>query len=209
MTTWIVLRAAGFGAYVMLFLSVCWGLVATTGALGRRVSKATATSVHQFLSTVGLVLLAIHIALVLIDSFMEFGPTDVLVPGASTYRPVAVAFGVFGMYMMVFVVVASWLRKPLGARWWRRTHLLAVPAFVLSLVHGIFAGSDTVRPALWWGYVATGSIVLFLVILRALTAGFRPERGPRPVRARVTRRADDPHAATIMSSGTGDRVAKT
>ena len=29
-TTWILLRAAGMGAYVMLFLSVAWGLVATT-----------------------------------------------------------------------------------------------------------------------------------------------------------------------------------
>lgn len=202
MTTWVVLRAAGFGAYVMLFLSVCWGLVATTGALGKRVSKATAASFHQFLSTVGLVLLAIHIALVLIDSFMEFGPRDVLVPGASTYRPVAVAFGILGMYAMVFVVVASWLRKPLGARWWRRTHLLAVPIFIFSLLHGVFAGSDTVRPALWWGYVTTGSIVLFLLILRALTAGFRPEQRPRPVRATVTRRADDSHATTH----TGDRV---
>ena len=38
MTTWIILRAAGIGAYVMLFLSVSWCLIATSGALGKRVS---------------------------------------------------------------------------------------------------------------------------------------------------------------------------
>jgi hypothetical protein len=50
--------------------------------------------------------------------------------------------------------------------------------------------------------------VLFLLILRALTAGFRPEQRPRPVRATVTRRADDPHVTTI-SFDTGDRMANT
>jgi hypothetical protein len=35
MMTWVILRSAGIGAYLMVFLSVAWGLVATSGALGR------------------------------------------------------------------------------------------------------------------------------------------------------------------------------
>ena len=192
MTTWIVMRAAGLGAYIMLFLSVCWGLVATTSAFGKLVAKATATTVHQFLATTGLFLLAIHVWMVLIDSFMDFGPRDVLAPGASDYRPVAVAFGIIGMYAMVFVIVSSWMRKPIGTRWWRRTHLLAVPAFIVSLAHGIFAGTDSVRPLMWWVYLATSSIVLFLLLLRAFTAGFRPERASRPTTAIAMGSAEDP-----------------
>jgi hypothetical protein len=34
MRTWVILRSAGIGAYLVLFLSIAWGLVATSGALG-------------------------------------------------------------------------------------------------------------------------------------------------------------------------------
>ena len=186
MTTWVILRAAGIGAYVMVFLSVAWGLISTSGALGRRISKASATTIHQFVATCGLFLLAIHLGGLLVDSFMPFGVKDVLIPGVSTYRPVATAFGVIAMYASVFVIVTSWMRKKIGTRWWRRSHLLAVPMFVLSMVHGVFSGSDTTRPWMWWTYVATGAIVVFLIVLRGLTAGYRPERAERtPARRSV------------------------
>ena len=57
-TTWIVLRAAGIGAYLMLFFSVAWGLASTTSVFGKRISKASMTTVHQFTATCGLFLLA-------------------------------------------------------------------------------------------------------------------------------------------------------
>ena len=49
MTTWIVLRAAGIGAYVVLFASVAFGLVATSGPFGKRFAKASSISIHQYL----------------------------------------------------------------------------------------------------------------------------------------------------------------
>jgi methionine sulfoxide reductase heme-binding subunit len=176
MTTWIILRAAGIGAYLMLFLSVMWGLMATAAPLGRRIAKASATTVHQFMATTGLVLLAIHVGGLLLDSFMPFRPKDVLVPGHSSFKAIPVAVGIVAMYMLVFVVVASWMRRALGTMWWRRTHLLAVPTFTLALVHGLFTGTDTVRPWMWWIYLVTGLTVFFLVALRGLTVGFRPLR---------------------------------
>lgn len=195
MTTWIVLRSAGIGAYLMLFMSVAWGLVATSGALGRRVSKASAVSIHQFFSTCGLFLLGIHVGGLLVDPFMPFGAADVLVPGAASYRPAATAFGVIAMYATVIVLVTSWIRKRIGTTWWRRLHLFAVPAFVLALAHGVFSGTDSTRPWMWWTYLLTGSLVVFLVVLRGLTAGYRPERAARQV---VTERMDTPdRSATI------------
>jgi predicted ferric reductase len=185
-----MLRSAGIGAYLMVFLSVAWGLVATTAAFGRRVSKASAVLIHQFFSTCGLLLLGIHVGGLLVDPFMPFGPAEILVPGAASYRPAATAFGVIAMYATVVVLVTSWIRKRIGATWWRRMHLLAAPAFVLSLAHGIFSGSDTTRTWMWWMYVVTGSAVVFLVVLRGLTAGQRPERAVRHVVTRqVARRA--------------------
>ena len=196
MRTWVILRSAGIGAYLMLFMSVAWGLVGTSGALGRRVSKASAVSIHQFFSTCGLLLLGIHVGGLLVDPFMPFGPSEILVPGAASYRPAATAFGVIAMYATVVVLVTSWLRKRIGTTWWRRVHLFAVPAFVLSLAHGIFSGTDSMRPWMWWMYLVTGSVVVFLLVLRGLTAGYRPERAARPV---ATEGAKGPASAATVA----------
>ena len=132
MSTWTMIRAAGVGAYVMLFLSVAWGLASTTAPFGKRVSKASAAALHQTMSTVALVLLGLHLAALAFDGFMPFGLAELAIPMASEYRPVAVALGIASMYVTVFVVVASLLRTRIGTARWRRTHLLAVPAFVLT-----------------------------------------------------------------------------
>jgi sulfoxide reductase heme-binding subunit YedZ len=176
MTTWIILRAAGIGAYLMLFLSVAWGLVATTSPMGKAVSKASAVSIHQFMSTVAMALLGVHIAGLLLDRFVPFRLLDVVIPMHGPFRPLAVAFGMAAMYLSLVVLVSSWFRKRVGTRWWRRLHVLAAPAFTLAMVHGIFTGTDTIRPWMWWIYVVTGGTVVFLLAVRALTVGVRPAR---------------------------------
>ncbi len=192
MITWIVLRAAGIGAYLMLFLSVAWGLVATTSLVTKRVAKSTSTLFHQFVATVGLALLGVHLGGLLIDTFMTFGVPDVLVPMASEFRPVATAFGVVAMYLMVAVMASSWTKKRIGITWWRRLHLLAIPTFILSMVHGVFAGTDTSRPWMWGMYLTTAAVTMFLVIVRGLTAGYRPQRAPRPEHAKAHAKAAQP-----------------
>jgi len=201
--TWILLRAAGIGAYLMLFMTVSWGLVATTSVVAKRISKASAISAHQFMATVALVLLTVHIGGVVLDHFVPFGPLDVLVPMRVTFRPLAVAFGIVGMYLAVLVLVSSWLRKHVGTKWWRRLHTLAVPAFGLSMVHGIFTGTDTIRPWMWWLYVATGGVVLFLMLVRALTYGVRPARAGPPPRGAEGGTVRPPQGPAVVRVGEG------
>jgi DMSO/TMAO reductase YedYZ heme-binding membrane subunit len=129
----------------------------------------------------------VHLGGLLIDSFMPFGLPDLLVPLRAEYRPVATAVGVISMYAMVVVMTSSWTKRRIGITWWRRLHMLAIPTFTLSMLHGIFAGSDAARPWMWAIYVVTGAIVFFLVLVRGLTFGHRPERAPRPERAEPVR----------------------
>jgi methionine sulfoxide reductase heme-binding subunit len=183
-TTWNVLRAAGIGAYLMLWASVAWGLVSTTQVFGRRVSKATNVALHQAFSTSGLLLLATHLVFVLKDTFVPFTWLDLVVPFRATYRPVGVALGIGAMFVMILGVLStSWGRKLIGTTWWRRTHSLSIPAFSLALVHGLMTGTDTARPAMFWLYLATTAALVFLLVVRALTFGFRPQRATLPEHA--------------------------
>jgi cytochrome b561 len=184
---WILLRAAGIGAYVALWLSVAWGLIATTGVVKKRVSKPSANTFHAFVATTGLVLLGVHLALLLFDEFMPFTLSDVLIPMRSTFRPYAIAAGIAAMYGMVLLMVSSWSRSKLSTRLWRAIHLLSVPAFVLALLHGVFAGTDTQRPWMFVLYATTGVITFFLVVVRGLTADYRPPRPAPPARAGAER----------------------
>jgi len=102
--------------------------------------------------------------------------------------------------------VTSWLRKRLGTAWWRALHIAATPAFILAMVHGIFAGTDAAQPWLWWTYVTTSCIVLFLLMVRALTVGNRPERKPLP--AGVQARTRPPGRPTIADGPPGVEGAR-
>jgi len=184
MILWIWLRAAGIGAYVALFLSVVWGLISSTSLVTKRVSKPTGNHFHAVVASTGLALLALHIVLLVMHEYMPFGFLDVLVPMRDSFRPVAIAFGIVAMYMMVIVIVSSWAKKRLSKNLWRGIHLLAIPAFMLSLLHGVWAGSDTQRPWMVAMYAASGLVVLLLVLVRAFTFGYRPPRPAPPAQAK-------------------------
>jgi len=182
---WDVLRAAGVAAYLALFLSVAWGLVSSTSLVNKRISKPASTAFHATVASAGLAFLAIHLGGLFVDRFMPFGVAELLIPMRSTYHPIPVAFGIIAMYGMVVVLVSSWARKRVGTVWWRRLHLLAVPIFTLSLLHGLFAGTDSARPWMFTIYAVSGCVVLFMLIVRGLTYGYRPPRADpaeRPAR---------------------------
>jgi methionine sulfoxide reductase heme-binding subunit len=176
-TTWILLRAAGIGAYVALFLSVAWGLAGSASLTPRWVSKPAANVFHAAVGSTGLVLLVVHLALLLVHRFVPFDLLDLLIPMRSSFRPVAIALGVLSMYAMVAVAVTSWLRRRVGSVWWRRTHLLAIPSFALSLLHGLLAGTDSRQAWMLALYGVSAAVVLFLIVVRSLTVRVLGRRG--------------------------------
>src|SRR5947209_4686243 len=87
MITWNLIRAAGIGAYLMLWASVAWGLVSTTSVFGRKIPKATTIALHQAFSTSGLLLLAAHLIFILRDTFVKFTWLDLFIPFHASFRP--------------------------------------------------------------------------------------------------------------------------
>jgi sulfoxide reductase heme-binding subunit YedZ len=211
--TWNVLRAAGIGAYLMLWASVAWGLVSTTSVFGKAVSKQTTIALHQAFSTSGLVLLAVHLWFVLRDRFVPFTWLDLVVPLRATYRPLGVAFGIGAMFVMLLGVLStSWGRRLIGTKWWRRMHSLSVPAFCLALVHGLLTGTDTPRSSMFWLYLGTSAALLFLLLVRALTYGERPRRAvppPGAVRRPVTRHQTAPTRERMPAERAGAGVPRS
>lgn len=195
MVIWNVLRAAGIGAYLMLWAAIAWGMIATTGLGATKFARASSTTMHRFLSTAGLTLLGLHLIGVLLDTSVKFKPLDLVIPGRSEFRPLAIAFGIIAMYAIVAIIATSFARKQIGVTWWRRVHLLSIPAFMMALMHGIASGTDTQRPWMFWIYMATGLSTVFLLLVRGTSA--------RPKRAKPAKSTVGAHAAPEVAEPVG------
>jgi len=158
-TFWMLARASGITAYVLMTGSVLAGLVVKSKPFGRAVKTAAITDVHRFLALLGLGMIALHGVALTLDTTVRMPLYALFVPLASSYRPAAVAFGVLAAELAGLIVLSWSLRKRIGMRNWRRLHFATFLVFLMGTVHGLTAGTDSSRPwaaALYLG--AVGSV---------------------------------------------------
>jgi predicted ferric reductase len=163
---WTTSRAAGVTAFGALTLDVVFGLFASTGAIDRWVPRGASVDVHRWLSSVSLALVAVHSVALLGDATVYFDALDALIPGASSYRPGAVAVGVFAMYGALVVHLSFGWRKRIGVRAWRALHFTAFAVFLAAVVHGLLAGTDAAHDGMRALYGGAATLVVCLVVVR-------------------------------------------
>jgi DMSO/TMAO reductase YedYZ heme-binding membrane subunit len=177
---WDTARAGGIVAWSLLAASVVWGLVISTKAAPGRLRPNWMLDFHRFLGGLAVVFVGVHVASIVLDSYVHFGLAEVLVPLASSWHPVAVAWGIVGLYLLLAVELTSLARRRLPRRAWRTVHALSFPTFALATIHGLTAGTDRgnlVWQVSLWGTVAA---VVFLTVVRLLQLS-EPPPPPRVV----------------------------
>jgi sulfoxide reductase heme-binding subunit YedZ len=182
-TFWILARASGLTAYVLLTLSVLAGLTVTSKPFGKAVRIPTVTDLHRFLALLGLGAVAIHGTTLVLDSTIQIAPAALLVPGLVPYRPVWASLGVLSAELMLVVYLSFGLRKRIGVRNWRRLHYVTYAIFAAATLHGLAAGTDTSQRWAVWLYAGAVGAVVAATAWRALTAGAMrsaPVRSQRP-----------------------------
>ena len=185
--TWLVIRSSGLIAYALLAASTIWGLLLSTKILGRAKGAKDLTYVHEALAVGALVATLVHMGFIVADTFIDFTVWAVLVPGMSTWEPLAVAWGVVAFYGIVVTGGSFYVRKRIGQSVWRAVHYGTFGTFLAAAVHGVTAGTDTTNVAVMAMYVSSATIVVALVALRGLLAG---------VAATGSRRSDSPDAGS-------------
>lgn len=164
--TWVLIRATGVGAWLALTAVVAWGLaVRAVKASGRPFSRAL--SLHRWLGTIALALVVIHMALLLIDTYVPFTIVEILVPFAAPWKPLAVALGTIAFWLMVPAWLFGRMRRRWGDRWFLRVHALAYAAWPLATAHYILAGTDAL--ALWSLALLVAGTATIVVLLLART----------------------------------------
>ena len=166
---WYLSRASGFVAYLLLWGSVVWGLLLSTGIGRAWIRSPQLLDAHQFLSAVGVGFASFHGLVLMGDRYIRFPLRAVVVPFAGSYEPLLVACGQIAIWLSVLLIASFHARRRIGGRAWRRLHYAGFAAFWLALVHGIALGSDTAT--LWASgvYLVTAGPVIFLSLHRILS----------------------------------------
>jgi predicted ferric reductase len=177
---WIAGRTLGLAAYLALAALVVLGIW-LRHPWSRRwplIHPEARLRLHASLGVATCILLGGHIAALASDRYAGVGWPRTLVPGASSYRTVAVTLGVVGFYFLVAITTTAALGGRLVGRHWLIVHRLAMPTFLLGWFHGVLAGSDTTR--LRVVYAVSGAVVGVLMFSRAIAR--TPLRvDPRPI----------------------------
>lgn len=163
---WLVSRSAGVVALLAITASTILGLVLANGLAGRRI-RGAAIAVHEHLSLISLVAIAVHGEALMGDAFLNPGVADILVPGLIDYRPLAVAAGIAAGYLTLIVAISFYARRRLGPGRFRALHRFAALTWVLSVVHTITAGTDTGAAWLRIPLFASVGVVLALTLARS------------------------------------------
>ncbi|MFN0146663.1 MAG: hypothetical protein ACKVT1_09140 [Dehalococcoidia bacterium] len=187
---WFATRAAGLMAFVTLSLSMILGLTMSSKSAPRAVSKLFVFEMHQFLSVISLVLLGVHAGALIFDGFLRFSPLEVLVPFLAPYQRGWVGIGVIGGWLALITALSFWFKARIGHRAWRKLHYATFGAYVLALIHGMTARTDTALAPVYVMYIVSMATVAALITVRigqawtrtrGRRAVARPFRGTRPL----------------------------
>ncbi|WP_322511663.1 hypothetical protein [Chloroflexus sp.] len=176
---WYLARSSAIAAYVLLWLSMVFGLLMTNRMARLWPGGPGAFDLHQHTSLLGLAFALFHALMLLGDRYVNATLAQILVPfGYSGYEPLWVGLGQLALYGMAIVGLSFYVKQWLGRTMWRIIHFLSFAIWLLSLLHALFSGSDTAAlSGLYW---LSGGSVLFLTIYRGLVS-LQPAK-PRPAR---------------------------
>jgi len=129
----------GLTAMVLITLNVLLGLLVTTNYSPRRqwpYRKIPVFKIHNWTAYAAIAVACLHPTILLFSSTAGFKLTNVLWPVQSPGQRLYNCLGACTFYLVVIVVVSSYLRPRLGYRPWKKLHWLAYAAGAVMFIHG-------------------------------------------------------------------------
>lgn len=179
---WYVIRGAGFVAAGLLILLMISGIGQVTGITYRYVEPIKAWMIHRALAYALCASIAIHAGFLLIDKFVPFSLSKILVPFASNYNngttlgglalgAAAVTFGILASYGIVIIVASSLGWIDTKKRAWRKLHYLSYLVAVLVFLHALYVGSDLKYGIFRLAWIMAGLLMILAIVIRLWRAG--------------------------------------
>lgn len=178
---WHLARSSGLVAGVLIVASFIWGIFLATQLVKPIKKPAWLLDLHKWLGTLTVVFVALHLIALVADSYVEFDLMSILVPFTSEWRPLAVTWGVFALYLLAIIQFSSWtpIRSRMSRRMWHSIHLVSFPLLWLVAVHSGAAGTDVGNRLYLVSVMVLVAAALFVVLYRVLAGTGRRRRAAR------------------------------
>jgi DMSO/TMAO reductase YedYZ heme-binding membrane subunit len=164
---WYLARGAGLTSWALAAVTLVWGLLLSNRSFTKRLRPAWILDLHRTLGGLTVAFVGVHLVGLFADGYVHFGPAQLLIPLASTWRPGAVAWGIVALYLLIAIEVTSLWRRHLPAAWWRRLHMVSIAVFPLGTIHALTAGTDA-GPLFRKVVLGVTALVVFLWGLRLI-----------------------------------------
>lgn len=141
---WYLSRASGVVAYALVWYAMALGLLITNKLARLWPGGPNAFDLHQHVSLLGMGFSIFHMLVLLGDPKIHLDLVPLLVPfGGIGYRPMWIAMGQVGLYVMATVTFSFYVRRWIGKRAWKTIHFASFVLFAFVLIHGVFTGPDS------------------------------------------------------------------
>jgi predicted ferric reductase len=161
--SWYLIRAAGLTSYILLTISVIWGLAVSSRIVKDWSPGVMSMLLHSTISWLAVIFALGHALLLTLDHYMPYTLSQLFVPFAGPYRPVAVGLGVIAFWVALVVSASFSVKKLMGHRAWKLLHYTSFVSFGLVTAHGLLAGTDANN--LGFQILLAGSVTLVIVFL--------------------------------------------
>lgn len=167
LSTWEWIRVLGFVAYFYFTASIVFGLLRKTPNVKKQ--KNLLYQLHQSAGWFGIVAVIAHMLLLILDRFEPYSIVELLIPFASDYKPLLSGLGTIAFYLFLIVMITSdlWIQK-MKFPMWKKLHLIVLPAWIISFIHGVLIGTDTDNPIVQIIYWSTFMLVVITFFVRHL-----------------------------------------
>ncbi len=188
---WYLNRATGITALLLMTGTVVLGTVVRRHGRLPGLPRFAVAGLHRNVALLSALLLVTHVVTAVVDSYVDIGVSDAVVPFTAGYRPLAIGLGTLAADLLLLVIATSLLRDRLPVRLWKAVHLTSYLLWPLAFVHGITAGTD-----LGGGWLLAVVLACAAAAAWASVAALAARRSTPPPGERAA------NALTALSTGT-------
>jgi len=135
----------GLFAVFLATANICLGLLIAVRYSPRRLwphRRINIFALHNWTAYVLMASVLTHPIILLFSAKPRWRLLDLALPLWSPVQPVENTVGAVGAYLLVVVLLTSYLRLWLGRRRWKRFHYLVYVAGICTFIHGILADTE-------------------------------------------------------------------
>ena len=155
---------AGLFAMVLLTINILLGLLISVRYSPVRSwphRRIPVFDIHNWTAYIALTLVGLHPTILLFSATANFKWFDILWPLNSPGQRLYNCFGACAFYLLLVVVITSYLRRRIGRPLWKLLHYIAYGVAALVYVHGTLIDQDSEESAhgfSGWGKAVGGGL---------------------------------------------------